>query len=86
MSRQKSPVIQNFIKKYVSRILTGEKMTVQQVIDARKNIEATYPDPNSEERIHMMNFLNSMDSLRNADIIAKEKDKEFNLIDNVNKE
>ena len=86
MSRQKSPVIQNFIKKYVSRILTGEKMTVQQVIDARKNIEATYPDPNSEERIHMMNFLNSMDALRNADIIAKEKDKKFNLIDNVNKE
>ena len=72
MGRQKTPMSQNFIKNYYSRIYSGQTLTSEEVVQARKIIKMNYEE-GTEEYATAMNFLNSMDAVRNAKTINNKE-------------
>ena len=72
MGRQKTPMSQNFIKNYYSRIYSGETLSSEEVVQARKIIKMNYEE-GTEEYDVAMKFLNSMDALRNAKTINNKE-------------
>ena len=74
MGRQQTPIAQNFIKKYYSRIFAGQTMTTKEIITARKLIELNY-DEDSEEYKVANDFLNSMKALSSARTLNNEENK-----------
>jgi hypothetical protein len=63
---------QNFIKNYYSRIYSGQTLTSEEVVQARKIIKMNYEE-GTEEYETSMNFLNSMDAVRNAKTINNKE-------------
>ena len=58
MGRQKTPVAENFIKKYFKRLMISKELSNKEILRIRQSIEVA-PGFSDEERQSLMNMLNS---------------------------